>query len=160
MTRRITLMSFGLLALLALSACPAESSNGSDAQEPNTDEVTLTINNIDAAAWYVVSVDGADDVAAEGEENANPAWQLSVGTRYRINNQGGSAHPLELLSDDATAPPLLSQADEGTFESDTEVDYKEDADGITFTLTQALADELASYICTFHSGMEGSIITE
>jgi len=117
-------------------------------------DVTVTIDNIDASAWDVTSVDGASGVAGSGD---NPALTLTVGTRYRFVNNGGSAHPLGFQN--ASAEYLLNQNGSGTLEDDGDINYAEDADGVTFTYTQTLADAVATYRCTIHASMEGDVQT-
>ena len=118
--------------------------------------VTITINNIGASAWEVTSVDGADLGDISDGASENPALTLTVGTRYRFVNNGGiNAHPLGFQN--ASSDYLLRQDGMGTLEGDSAINYTEDDDGVTFTYTQALADDVATYICTFHSSMEGDI---
>jgi plastocyanin len=102
----------------------------------------------------VTNVDGASGVAGSGE---NPDLTLTVGTRYRFVNNGGSAHPLGFQN--ASAEYLLNQDGDGSLEGNTAINYEEDGDGITFTYTQELADAVATYRCTFHGSMEGSVQT-
>jgi hypothetical protein len=116
-------------------------------------DVTVTLNNVGSSAWEVTGVDGSSGVAETGVEN--PSLDLSVGTRYRFDNNGGSAHPLGFQ--DADASYLLAQDGSGQFEDDSDVNYEEDGDGITFTYTQSLADAVASYRCMVHSSMNGSV---
>jgi plastocyanin len=48
---------------------------------------------------------------------------------------------------------------EGSFEEDADVDFQTSGSSFSFTLTQALADQLTNYVCTIHLGMTGSITT-
>lgn len=120
----------------------------------STADVTITINNIGASAWEVTGVDGAniDDISDGGE---NPALTLSVGTRYRFVNNGDAAHPLGFQN--GASEYVLNQDGSGSFEDESEVNYAEDADGVTFTYTQALADAVTTYRCTIHASMEGTV---
>ncbi|WP_022835984.1 fasciclin domain-containing protein [Salisaeta longa] len=119
-------------------------------------DVTVTLDNVGASAWEVTSVDGATGVSSGGE---NPTLTLTVGTRYRFVNNGGGAHPLGFQN--SAAEYLLSQADgqTGSLEGDPDINYQEDGEGVTFTYTQALADAVATYRCTVHGSMEGSVNT-
>ena len=117
-------------------------------------DVTVTLDNNGASSWSVTNVDGASGVAGSGE---NPDLTLTVGTRYRFVNNGGSAHPLGFQN--ASAEYLLSQNGDGSLEGNTAINYEEDGDGITFTYTQELADAVATYRCTVHGSMEGSVQT-
>ncbi|SDJ35058.1 hypothetical protein SAMN05216226_102253 [Halovenus aranensis] len=122
-------------------------------QEDTTVEVTL--DNAGISAWQITSVDGADDVGPTGEDN--PQLTLSEGVRYTFVNNGGSSHPLAFYAGDNET--LLSQSDDGSFEGDSETDWVDDGGSVSFTLTSELADEMASYACTVHSAMTGSIET-
>jgi plastocyanin len=141
----IKLSALALLMVLAIAS----------AQTEEDAPVIITLDNVSATAWVVTSVEGAEGIADLEAENA--ALTLEVGTRYRfVNNGGANAHPLDFR--DAEGNFLLAQGStEGSFESDTEVDFVADSEGVTFTLTQALADQLATYYCTFHPPMTGDI---
>lgn len=121
-------------------------------------DVTVTIDNIGAQAYEVTSVEGAPGVAPTGTEN--PTLTLTVGTRYRIDNNGRiNAHPFALQNAD-DAYLLRQEADAtGSLEGDAGINYQEDDEGVTFTYTQALADAVAAYRCTFHASMQGSVET-
>jgi hypothetical protein len=118
-------------------------------------EVSVTLDNVGASAWEVTAIDGDDQVAETGVEN--PELTLREGVRYTFENNGWSAHPLAFRSADGEA--LLSQSADGSFEGDSETDWVDDDESVSFTLTGELADELDNYICTVHSSMEGSIRT-
>jgi len=115
-------------------------------------DVTVTVNNVGTSAWEVTDVEGASGVAGSGE---NPTLTLEVGTRYRFDNNGGSAHPLGFQ--DGSSDYLLNQDGSGSLEGDSDIGYEEDGDGVTFTYTQSLADEVATYRCTVHPSMEGDV---
>jgi len=94
-------------------------------------------------------------VAGSGE---NPTLTLEVGTRYRVDNNGGSAHPLGFQN--SSSEYLLNQDGSGSLESDSDINYEEDSDGITFTYAQSLSDAASTYRCTVHPQMEGDLQTE
>jgi len=122
-------------------------------------DATITVNNQGTAAWEVTGVSGESGVASTG--TANPSFSLTVGHRYRIDNNAGlGAHPFALETG-TDGDYLLRQesGESGSLEDDPDINYVEDDDGITFTFTQALADEVAAYQCTFHGSMEGSVAT-
>ncbi|MCS4142085.1 cupredoxin domain-containing protein [Salinibacter ruber] len=119
-------------------------------------DVTVTVTNVGTSAWEVTDVSGASGVAQTGTNN--PTLTLKVGTRYRFENNGGSAHPLGFQ--DGSSSYLLNQDGSGSLEGNSDVNYEEDSEGITFTYAQALADEVASYRCTVHSQMEGDVQTD
>lgn len=133
-----------LFALLTLAS----------AQMDEPADVTLTINNQGAVAYILESVEGAQGVGEVGAENS--AWKLEAGNRYRVVNNGGLLfHPFELRGDEGV---LLAQGEpEGSFEGDTEVGFVSDEEGVTFTLTPALAEVLTNYRCTIHPVMTGAV---
>jgi hypothetical protein len=116
-------------------------------------DVTFTIDNVGFSAYVLTGVEGAEI----GELNAdNAPWTLEVGKRYRIVNSAGAAHPLVLRSGQEV---LLSQQGGGAFADDAEVAFAHDDEGVTFTLTEALAQALDNYVCAFHPTMSGVIDT-
>ncbi|MFC7057389.1 cupredoxin domain-containing protein [Halovenus salina] len=117
--------------------------------------VTVTLDNVGISAWEVTGVEGADDVGPTGEEN--PQLTLQEGVRYTFVNNGGGSHPLAFRASDGET--LLSQSDDGSFEGDSETDWVDDGGSVSFTLTSELADEMATYVCTVHGSMTGSIET-
>ena len=119
-------------------------------------DVTVTVTNVGTSAWEVTDVSGASGVAQTGTNN--PTLTLKVGTRYRFENNGGTNHPLGFQ--DGSSSYLLNQDGSGSLEGNSDVNYKEDGEGITFTYAQALADEVATYRCTVHSQMEGDVQTD
>jgi hypothetical protein len=118
----------------------------------NDADVTITIESQGASAYFVTMVEGADNVTELNENNS--AWTLEIGRRYRIINSSGSAHPFALR---AGNDMLLSQDGSGSFVDDPDVDFVTDDEGITFTLTEALAEQLDNYVCTLHPAMTGEI---
>ena len=126
--------------------------------DPSSADVTITVDNIGADAYEVTDVSGASGVAQTGTNN--PTFELTVGTRYRIDNNGGvGSHPFAL--ENSSDEYLLRQEDgeTGSLEGNEGINYVEDDEGITFTYTQDLADAVNNYRCTFHSAMEGSVET-
>ncbi|MFO8232352.1 MAG: fasciclin domain-containing protein [Longimonas sp.] len=128
-------------------------SNADDDDSGNAD-VTVTIDNNGSSSWSVTNVDGESGVAGSGD---NPDLNLTVGTRYRFVNNGGSNHPLGFQN--GSAEYLLNQDGDGSLEEDDSINYEEDDDGVTFTYTQDLADAVATYRCTVHGSMESSVQT-
>ncbi len=122
-------------------------------------DVTITINNNGASAYITVSVEGADTVAEANAENA--AWTLEPGKRYRIINQASAGHPLQLRGDDDSV--LLSQksSEDGSLETDADINFVSDDEGVTFTLSPSLAEAVKSYRCAIHARMTGTVtVTE
>ncbi len=139
-------VSFVLLAALIGIACAQDSE----------DVVTVAIDNVGASAWVVTSVDGAEGVAELDVNNATIT--LTPGTRYAfdVSEVNSSVHPLDFR--DAEGNFLLAQgSQEGSFEGDEAVAFEATEDTVTFTLTEALASEVATYHCTVHRGMVGDV---
>ena len=116
-------------------------------------EVGFTLNNQGASAWVLQESDA--NVGPSGV--SNPALTLTVGTRYRIENNGWSFHPLAFR--DANDQPLLTQDGQGSFQNNSAVDWVDNGETLAFTLTPALAAELDDYVCTVHPSMVGRVQT-
>ena len=154
-TSRTRIATTLLLTLFVTLGCAQESGGQESGGASQEDAgVTVTLTNIESVAWEVTGVEGAEGVAELNTRN--PALSLTVGTRYRFDNNGGAAHPLDFRNERSRF--LLAQGGpEGSFEGDPEVDFIDDEEGVTFTLTQALADEIAIYYCTVHPDMVGDV---
>lgn len=127
-----------------------------EAGDPNLREVTLTLGNDGASAYFATSVDGADagEVVALNENNASIT--LEKGTRYTVAIESGGSHPFGL--DDGAGTVLLNHDGTGAFAEDPAVDLATDGNGgLSFTLTTSLAQEIAEYFCNFHGSMRGAI---
>jgi hypothetical protein len=130
--------------------------------------VRFTLSN-NASASYDVT--GAEPALYEdwiGSETANQTITLNEGWRYEIVNDASVGnHPLELINSTSAVPGtdtvLASQrsAEEGTFETDVDVNWVQNGDDVTFTLTTNLAAELNGYRCGTHViSMRGDIVTQ
>lgn len=111
-------------------------------------DVTVTLKNVDSSAWTITAVQGAKDVAELDTENT--PITLTVGQRYRFVNLGTvQIHPLALRGEDGE--PLINQRPQDRpFETNPAVDFIADDEGITFTLIEALAEQVSTYYCTAH----------
>lgn len=148
-----------LAALLVTAASFAGAQDEAGAAASAAADITITFTNDGARAWRVVATEGEDaERVAELRVDNAPLW-LELGKRYRIVNEGGRrVHPFGLASEEGFRGPLLTQsADAGAFEADREVAFEKDDEGITFTLTPALAESLHAYYCTAHPNMTGLI---
>ena len=148
MKKFLVLLTFVFSSLL-LVACGDTSSTDND---PDNEVITLTFSAADNDDYTFEGATG--EVGAE-EGAKDPSLTLTVGQRYRIDNQASAAHPFELLNGEAefgNDVVLLSQREEegGSFDDDTDVAFEADDSGMTFTLTQGLADVLSAYRCEFH----------
>jgi len=156
---------FSLTIAVTLAACSTNSSSNDDGDnnEPppppaTTADVVITVDNVGASAWEFTDVEGDDGAATINENNTTLTLQENL--RYRfINNGGQTAHPFGFQ--DAAEAYLLAQGDRvGSFEEEDGVDFESDNEGISFTLTSALAAEINSYNCQIHASMEGSVSTQ
>ncbi len=145
-TRRTVIVGIGIgAASVGLGTSVTASSHEAD--------VTVTINNIGSNAWEVTAVDGDEDVAPTGEEN--PTLTLTEGTRYSFENEGSGAHPLAFR--DSDDDELLSQSGDGSLEDNDDIDWEDEGETATFTVTEELAGSLDNYVCTAHPSMVGDI---
>ena len=124
------------------------------AQNGELDEISATLNNVGVSAWEVTEASD-NEFAETGIEN--PELTFRVGSRYTIQNDGWSSHPLEFRDGDGN--PLLSQSGQGSYEGNSETNWVDNETSVSFTVTSELAAELSSYICTVHFSMEGTIRT-
>lgn len=127
----------------------ASGTAAADAHEP----VQVVLDNVGSSAWELVDAD--EDVGEQGVNN--PELALQEKTRYTFVNEGSGPHPLAFRDEDGN--DLLSQSGTGSYEDQDDVDYDESGDEMTFTLTEQLAEDLHTYICTAHFSMRGSIQT-
>jgi hypothetical protein len=113
------------------------------------------MDNVGSSAWEVSS---ADEEYVETSGGENPTITLETGVRYTISNEGWSIHPLAFR--DESGSILLSQRSEGEFENDGDVNWSDSGSTLSFTLTDELANEISSYICTIHGSMQGIVATD
>lgn len=149
--RRSLLKLIGGTAVTSVAGIRTLSQSGAAAAH----DVTVTIDNVGFNAWEVTNVAGEENVAETGVEN--PDLTLAEGTRYQFENNGWSTHPLAFR--DSADDPLVSQDGTGRFEDDTDVEWSDTGETVSFTVTPELAAELDDYICTVHSTMNGGVTT-
>jgi outer membrane protein assembly factor BamB len=124
----------------------------------STSDATATMNNVGTSAWEITGTEG--DIESVPLNEDNPQISLEPGTRYMIENDGWPTHPLGFQSADGTT--LLSQDTDstGSFEDNSSINWVDNGDVFAFTLTETLAEEVDSYICTVHAPMNGEIEIE
>jgi hypothetical protein len=115
----------------------------------------VVLENVTFHDYKVVSTEDTN-IAAVGEKD--PAFNFVINERYSFTVGDFIQHPI--LFNDAQGNTLLGmEATGGSFESDSDVDFKDNGLGtVTFTVTQALADKLSVYRCLNHSDMTGPIV--
>lgn len=118
-------------------------------------EATITLGNVGASSWTIEAVTGEEGIAEVGAQNGT--LTLTPGVRYTfdVSAVNSNAHPLDFR--DASGAILLSQNASGSFQDDEAVDFVSSSDAVSFTLTPELAEAIASYHCTAHRSMVGSI---
>ncbi|WP_143815357.1 hypothetical protein [Longibacter salinarum] len=146
-----------LTGLLVLSGCETRSEltiSGPPQNTPTT--VTITVDNRSNDAWVVVDVQGGTDVTDGSTDN--PTLRFKKDVRYVINNMGGeNNHPIALK--DADGSILLRQdTGGGSLSGDEDINFVANTDGIAFTFTRTLLQEVDAYNCLNHAAMEGSIV--
>lgn len=153
MTNQKRILLFLPFLFLAFS-CEEEVDDLMDDDDDSTvNTVGMTVGNSGASAYFVSEINGDEDVTVLNEDNSS--WRLTIGTRYELTVTGANSHPFALR--DAANNILLSMNSvAGSFEGDSDVDYRANGSTFSFKLTQALADELDNYVCTLHLGMTGS----
>lgn len=154
--RRRFLAGSGIVAGLGLAGC-TDLLAGNDNDNGLT---TLTLDADGTEAYIVTAVEGrrsASDVVEDGLDANNPELSLIEEDRYRIESAGTTleSHPIRL--NDESGEPLLTQGDGGTFADDDDVDWVDDGDAVEFTLTESLKEEVTTYQCDIHGGMQGPI---
>lgn len=120
---------------------------------PSPNIIEMTVDNDGAQAYYVSSINGDDSITSLNTNNST--WTLTEGARYELTITGASSHPFKLRN--SSGDDLLSQNSNGSFESDSDVNFVDNGQQFYFTLTPALAAEIDQYICGIHSGMNGQI---
>lgn len=131
---------------------PNDSMDDENARDLGND--TITLDNEGFSAWVVTELEDTD-VDVE-QQVSNPEIELTEGTRYIFENNGGSAHPLGFRDEEGNA--LLSQSNTGEFEDSDSVNWTDEGDFVEFTLTSELADRMSEYYCTVHPQMVGNIV--
>ncbi len=147
---------------LIMFACSNDPVSSNDDPDPDPDpepvsETIITMDNSGAQAYVITEIDG--DGAEAETDSGNPQIALQTGQRFTfINNGGASSHPLDFRNSDGSK--LIGQSnDTGSFDGNEDIELEMDGDQISFILTEDLAAELALYVCAFHPGMTGPIVS-
>lgn len=135
--------------------------NDADDDSEATSEfaAVITLLNDGASAYIVTNIEGPATIASLNVPNND--IRLVIGNRYKFINAAGVNHPLDFR--DAEGNYLLTQDTiNGEFEEDEAVNwvFNYGEGSVAFTLTANLADRIATYNCTIHAAMTGSIITQ
>jgi hypothetical protein len=134
----------------------SDSTSGGGGDDTGPTEVAFTLDNVGSSAWVV-----ENDSTGVAGDSENPDINLEQGKRYTIRNNGYGTygtHPLAFF--DSSGNILLSQSSTGSFESDADVNWVDNGDTVSFTVTQELYNALSGYKCTVHGSMEGDIVQE
>jgi hypothetical protein len=134
-------------------------------------DVSWTFNNTGTTS-YILETFEPNDIGLGPLGAEDPTLTLHVGKRYQVSVINFGPHPFEVISKGSTSTSdvvLLSMKTTltGSFESDPDVDWINDAAGtVTFTLTPSLATAMvggsvhsAGYRCGLHvSSMRGDFV--
>ena len=156
-----------IMTALVVGAVSCNSDNGYGTSESvNNDEgggygeggstqniVKMTVDNDGAQAFFVSSITGDEQPTSLNTNNST--WTLTEGTRYELTIVNSGSHPFQIRNSNNNK--LLSQNSEGTFESDSGVNFVDDGQQFYFTLTPELTAEISTYFCGIHTGMNGAI---
>jgi len=81
---------------------------------------------------------------------------LEKDTRYTVIIESGGSHLFGI--DDRAGTVLLNHDGTGAFAGDAAVDLAPDGnEGLSFTLTTSLAQEIVEYHCNFYRSMRGAL---
>ena len=122
------------------------------------DFATVEVEDADADQTFTAEADGTANWIVDGD--TDPTLDLTEGERYRfdLSDVDSGFHPFALRDEDGD--DLIEQNGDGTFQDDPNVNLVEGDDEVTFTLTEDLAAEIATYNCTAHPSMEGTITVD
>ncbi|MCH7410373.1 hypothetical protein MM239_13275 [Belliella sp. DSM 111904] len=151
MKTNFKLFAATIFIVSVIFACTEEQDNIPD---PNFVNSTITINNVGATAYVFSAIQGEGAQANLNVENT--ALTLKIGSRYKIKNEAGRAHPFLIMGIANTT--LLAQNDVvGSFEDNPSVNFVATDSTMLFTLTPELATQIAPYMCGRHAAMTGNI---
>ena len=130
----------------------------------NAADVNVSMTADGNEAWIITNVEGAVGLESPQEgidddaetDTPNPTLTLSVGERYRFNNPLYDVHVLQFRN--GSGDVLLGQGEtQGSFAENEEVNAVVSDNAVTFTVTEALAQELADYRSREYDAMTGEI---
>jgi hypothetical protein len=128
---------------------------------PGTPAVRIRATTLGMTAYGFPAVEPAAFASVVGPESANESLFFKAGWRYEIVNASSAAHPLEIVRKGATPlgdAVLLSQAVNGSLESDPSVAWFQSGSTMRFTASAALRAEANGYRCSIHiSTMRGDL---
>jgi hypothetical protein len=129
-----------------------------------TPAVRIRATTLGMTAYTFPTVEPATFASVVGPENDNESLRFEAGWRYEIVNASSTAHPLEIVRKGATPlgdAVLLSQAVNGSLESDPSVAWFQGGSTMRFTASAALRAEANGYRCSIHiSTMRGDLSFE
>lgn len=131
-----------------------------DPDKPPTEDefaAIITLAASDIENYKVIKVEGA----AVTQVGLDPEWKLEIGARYKLLNTTKDLHPLQLV--DKSGNVLISQFPDltgaGSLQTDSAIGVVANEESLSFTLSPALAVQLSSYLCYYHSLMTGKTTT-
>jgi glucose/arabinose dehydrogenase len=122
-------------------------------------DLAWTFGNVGSSSYRLDGFEPSDSGFGD-LGSTDPTLPLTIGLRYQVRVINHQAHPFEVLAKAESATRdvvLLSMRNDAPFESDPDVDWRDDGNGtVEFTLTQALfeamieGDFVPGYRCLPH----------
>ncbi|AFG36868.1 hypothetical protein [Spirochaeta africana] len=160
MRRILIAVIIAAVAALSVGAQEAETEpqeqndTGQQAEIPADADGSLRLTNIDTSGWRVDQVDGAG-IHVSGANQSNIT--LALGNRYHFDLSDTDSDLLPLVIRDRTGRPIFSQADPDGGLGWSGSDPVIGDDGITFTLTEELAEVIGGFRAVTFPAMYGFI---
>ena len=128
-------------------------------------DLAWTFGNVGSSSYRLDGFEPSDSGFGD-LGSTDPTLPLTIGLRYQVRVINHQAHPFEVLAKAESATRdvvLLSMRNDAPFESDPDVDWRDDGNGtVEFTLTQALfeamieGDHIPGYRCLPHLFADGA----
>ncbi|MFP4012260.1 MAG: hypothetical protein ACLFUM_11195 [Spirochaetaceae bacterium] len=122
---------------------------------PSSADGYIRLNAVDRDNWQIVEFGGEGVYPSTGQSSI----YLLEGNEYYFDlSEVDSEHfPVDIVSTDGTV--LLSQREDAVTQETEGVNASADEDGISFTLTEELAERIARFRASSYPGMVGFIST-
>lgn len=111
-------------------------------EEADEQPVTINMNNRQDIAWNVDSTSEDYIISDEDQGSDNPTVRLQIGERYTFTDLP-DAHPIEFR--DRFGNVLLSQRGDGSYQSDSDINWEDNGSSVSFTVTNRIANQIAGY---------------
>lgn len=111
-------------------------------EDADEQPVTINLSNRQDIAWIVDSTSEDYIISDENQGSDNPSIRLKVGERYTFTDLP-DAHPIEFR--DRFGNVLLSQRGDGSYQDDSDINWKDSGNRVSFTVTNRIANQIAGY---------------